>query len=59
MDAVTKLKLKVIKDFDFYIKRLNKGYVIDNTSIKNDIFFIQSFMYLDNVDAIYEYLINN
>lgn len=53
------MKLKVIKDFDILLKRLNIGYQDDYSSILDKITFIQTYPSLDKIDPIYEYLINN
>lgn len=59
MDAITNMKLKIIKDFDILLKRLNIGYQDDYSSILDKITFIQTYPSLDKIDPIYEYLINN
>ena len=59
VDAITNLKLNIIKDFDKFLSRLNKGYVEDYSMILNKISFIQTYQYLDEINGIYEFLINN
>lgn len=59
VDAITNLKKKVIKDFDKFLKRLNKGYVEDYSMILHQISFIQTCQYFDKIDGIYEFLMNN
>ena len=59
VDAITNMKLKVIKDFDILLKRLNIGYQDNYSSILDKITFIQTYPSLDKIDPIYEYLINN
>ena len=59
MDAITNLKLNIIKDFDKFLSRLNKGYVEDYSMILNKISFIQTYQYFDEINGIYEFLINN
>lgn len=59
VDAITNLKLKVIKDFDKFLKRLNKGYIENYDMILHQIFFIQTCQYFDKIDEIYEFLMNN
>lgn len=53
------LKVKVIKDFDKFLKRLNKGYKDDYSMILHQISFIQTYQSFDKIEPIYEYLINN
>ena len=53
------LKLKVIKDFDKFLKRLNKGYIDNYDMILHQISFIQTCQYFDKIDGIYEFLMNN
>lgn len=59
VDAITNLKLNIIKDFDKFLSRLNKGYVEDYSMILNKISFIQTYQYFDEINGIYEFLINN
>lgn len=59
VDAIANLKLKVIKDFDKFLKRLNKGYIEDYDMILHQISFIQTCQYFDKIDGIYEFLMNN
>ena len=53
------LKLKVIKDFDKFLKRLNKGYIENYDMILHQISFIQTCQYFYKIDGIYEFLMNN
>lgn len=59
MDAITSMKLKIIKDFDLYLKSLNIGLPIDKTNILHEISFVQSYQLLDKIDPVYEYLNNH
>lgn len=59
MDAIGNLKLKVIENFNKFLKRLNKGYIDDYSMILHQISFIQTCQYFDKIDGIYEFLINN
>lgn len=59
MDAITNLKKKVIKDFNKFMKRLNRGYKDNYDMILHSISFIQTCQQLDKIDGIYEFLINN
>lgn len=58
VDAINNLKNKVIKDFNNYIKRLQKGYQDDYNVILNEINFIEVHPDLDNQTLIYEYYMN-
>lgn len=58
VDAINNLKNKVIKDFNNYIKRLQKGYQDDYSVILNEINFIEVHPDLDNQTLIYEYYMN-
>ena len=59
VDAITNLKLKVIKDFNKFLNRLNKGYIENYDMILHQIAFIQTCQYFDKIDGIYEFLMNN
>lgn len=59
MDAITNLKKKVIKDFNKFLIRLNKGYIDNYDMILHQISFIQTCQYFENIDGIYEFLMNN
>lgn len=59
MDAIANMKKKVIADFDVYIKNLNLGCPNDYTKILHEISFISTYMVLDKIDPIYEFLINS
>lgn len=59
VDAIANLKLKVIKDFDKFLKKLNKGYIENYDMILHQISFIQTCQYFDKIDGIYEFLMNN
>lgn len=59
MDAIIKLKINIIKDFDNYIRQLNIGHVKNYDYILHKISFIQTYTVLDKIEPIYEYLINN
>lgn len=59
MDVVANTKLRVIKDFNKFLVRLNKGYVDNYDMILHRISFIQTCQYFDKLDGIYEFLMNN
>lgn len=59
VDAITNMKLQVIKDFDYYIMMLNIGHNIDYSNILHKISFIQTYSSFEKIDPIYEFLINN
>jgi len=52
------MKEQVIKDFQNYIKKMNKGYRVDYEYILHKIAFIQTYSSLSNIDAVYGFLIN-
>lgn len=52
------LKLKVIKDFNSYLKKLNRGYQTDYELILKQIFFIENYEELENIESIGQQLIN-
>lgn len=56
MDAISKLKQKVIEDYLAYVKKLNKGYKADYSLILNEISFIETYNKIDNCDFIYQQL---
>ena len=58
VDAIANMKLKIIQDFDRYLKRASYGYYDDYLYILHKIAFIQSFSSIDNIDSIYGFLIN-
>ena len=51
--------MNVIKDFDAYIRRLNKGYQDSYQHILMKIEFIETGFTLDDPTSIYENLISN
>ena len=59
VDAITNMKLKVIGDFDFYIKELSIRHSADYAKILHKISFIQTYSSFEKIDPIYEFLINN
>ena len=59
VNVITSIKASVIKDYENFVKRLNIGYVDNYDNILHKIMFIQNYQYLDKIDPIYEYLINN
>ena len=59
VDAITNLKKKVIKDFNKFLVRLNKGYVDNYDMILHEISFIQICQHFDRIDYMYEFLMNN
>jgi len=59
VDAIANIKLKIIKDFDSYLKSLNIGLTRDYSGILHEISFVQSYQALDKIDPVYEYLSNN
>ena len=58
VDAIANMKLKIIQDFDRYLKRASYGYYEDYSYILHKIAFIQSISSIDNIDSIYGFLIN-
>lgn len=58
VDAISNLKQKVLKEYESYIKSLNKGYKNDYSILLNEINFIEMYQDLDNQNLIYEYYIN-
>ena len=58
-DALNKLKLKTIDDFNKLIHKISYGYKPDYKNILNQICFIEVNSQLDNSELIYESLINN
>ena len=58
VDAIANMKLKIIQDFDRYLKRASYGYYDVYSYILHKIAFIQSFSSIDNIDSIYGFLIN-
>lgn len=59
VDVVSNVKASVVKDFSSFVARLNIGYKDDYSMILNKIMFIQTIQYLDKIEFIYEYLMNN
>ena len=59
VDAITNIKLKVIGDFDIYLKLLSVGHIADYSKILHKISFIQTYSSFEKIDPIYEFLINN
>ena len=59
MDAITNMKLIVIKDFDNYLIQLSVGYQGDYANILHKISFIQCYQSFNKIDPIYQYLTNN
>lgn len=53
------MKKKVVKDFDHFVRRMNKGYVDKYDMILHGISFIQSYQTIEKRDRIYEFLMNN
>ena len=58
VDAIANMKVKIIQDFDSYLKRASYWYYDDYSYILHKIAFIQSFSSIDNIDSIYGFLIN-
>ena len=56
--VVDAIKLKVIKDFEKFSKRLYSGYRDDYSVIMDEINFIENYEHLDNQQTIFEYLLN-
>lgn len=52
------LKIKVIKDFNTFVNKLNKGYKIDHEPVMKQIFFIENYDNLNNIESIGQRLIN-
>lgn len=52
------LKIKAIKDFNIFVSRLNKGYMLNYEPILKQIFFIENYENLNNIESIGQQLIN-
>lgn len=52
------LKIKAIKDFNKFVNKLNRGYKIDYEPIMKQIFFIENYDNLNNIESIGQRLIN-
>lgn len=52
------LKIKAIKDFNKFVNKLNRGYKIDYEPIMKQIFFIENYDNLNNIESIGQQLIN-
>lgn len=59
MDAITNIKLQIIGDFNEYLKNMNLGHIKDYSNILHKISFVQTYSSFENIDSIYEFLINN
>lgn len=53
------VKKKVISDFQFFLQRLEVGYIEDYQHILSEIAFIESSDYYNNKQQIIEFLIHN
>lgn len=56
---VTKLKLKVVQDFDNWLYRASYGHLDDYSMILHTIALIQAWNEIDNIEPIYEFIMNN
>lgn len=59
MDALDKLKINVIDSFNAKLNEINKGNEVSLDSLLIKIDFIEYYDKIDNVNFIYDYLINN
>ena len=64
MDALNNLKIKVINDFNYLLKKLEKGYKVDYSIIMNEICSIDLHCNLKNSNYIisqlsHEYISNS
>lgn len=59
VDALTNVKLNVIDSFKKWLDQESIGYTIDYSHILNKIMFVETYQYLTNIDAIYEFVINS
>ena len=53
------LKEKIVEKFDRWLYRASYGHTNDYSDIIHMIFLVQVWNEIDNVDPIYEFLINN
>jgi hypothetical protein len=53
------LKIRIIEDFDEWLYRASYGHIDKYDHIINKISLIQVWNEVDNIDPIYEFLINN
>lgn len=58
VDAVSKLKSKVIDDYDKFVRRLNKGYREEYYIIMNEINLIEMYSQIDNSELYLDYYLN-
>lgn len=59
VDALDKLKINVIDSFNAKLNEINKGNEVSLDSLLIKIDFIEYYDKIDNVNFIYDYLINN
>jgi hypothetical protein len=59
VDALTNVKLNIIDSFNKWLDKESIGYTVDYSHILNKIMFVETYQYLTNIDAIYEFVINS
>lgn len=57
--ALDELKLKIIRDYNIYLKSLSQGYRNDYSLIMNEINFVDTYLELDNQKTLYEHFMND
>lgn len=57
--ALDELKLKIIRDYNIYLKSLSQGYRNDYNLIMNEINFVDTYLELDNQKTLYEHFMND
>lgn len=57
--ALDELKLKIIRDYNIYLKSLSQGYRNDYSLIMNEINFVDTYLELDNQKTLYEHFTND
>lgn len=58
-DAIAELKKKIIKEYERYLKQLQRGYQNDYSFLMNEINFVETHFNLDTSKVTYEYFINH
>lgn len=59
MDVVDKLKRKVIDEYNYYVKRLNKGYRDDYYDLMQKINLLEVYKDIDNPSLFIEFYLRN
>lgn len=57
--ALDELKLKIIRDYNIYLKSLSQGYRNDYSLIMNEINLVDTYLELDNQKTLYEHFMND